>query len=155
MTLIDDTLSIIDAREILRPYLSETYAVTPRQISEAEGDFGYSFPRSYRDFLLQVGSGDFRGIEFYGLVPSGNSVEEAANALWLTKSMQGGIGLPPGLFVVGDLGDGAFACLDMTAVVEDECPVILWDPSESLAKNRRILAKSFGDYFMERILSVI
>lgn len=155
MNSIDDVLSAIDARDIPRPYLSGAYAVTDEQILAAEENLGFSLPKSYREFLRKVGSGDFRGVEFYGLIPSRNEIEETPNALWITRSAQNEIGLPSGLFVVEDLGDGVLACLDLTELETDECPVILWDPSEKSVQKKKVLAESFGDYLMSRILTVL
>src|SRR5579859_7163308 len=102
----------------------------PEQVSEAENILGRSFPSSYQEFLLKIGSGDFRGLEFYGLVPTGNSTEEIPNALWLTMRLREDIGLPSGLFVVEDLGDGVLGCFDLDRFDGHERTVVLWDPSE-------------------------
>ncbi len=155
MTTIEQVLSAIDSRNIARPYLSGSYAVDPAQVAEAEEALGYTFPGSYRAFLLKLGSGDFRGLEFYGLVPSGNATEEIPNALWLTLRLQQEIGLSPGLFVVEDLGDGVLACLDLRARDSGECPVVLWDPSERTDGSHTVLADSFASYLMSRVLTVL
>ncbi len=146
-----EAIAKIDATGMSRPYLQKKYAVSYSQIISAENELKYKFPSSYRYFLEHFGSGDFKGLEFYGLVP-GNSVYEIPNSLWLTMNLRETESLPEDLFVIEDLGDGALACLWLSKMSHDnECPVILWDYGEMWTENPHVLASCFGEYFFNRI----
>ncbi|HEX5057247.1 MAG TPA: SMI1/KNR4 family protein [Gammaproteobacteria bacterium] len=152
---IDEAISKIDASGAERPFLQSKLRVDQSQIIDAEKVVGFSFPESFRYFLYSYGSGDFKGIEFYGLVPGNNDLEEIPNSLWLTMKHRRKQNLPDDLYIVENLGDGSLACLLLSQRVKDECPVILWDYSEGRKGRPHVLAGSFGEYFYQRIIEVL
>lgn len=154
--LVDDAISMLDKAGMERPYLQSKYGVTESQIREAEDLLGVSFPESYRYFLAKFGSGDFKGIEFYGLVPNDNELEEIPNTVWFTKNAISFGDIKEGFVVVEDLGDGTLACLDTNLMNERECPVVICDLAESTESGRNpVLAESFGKYFFDRLESAV
>ena len=152
---IQSTIERIDRSNIPRPFLDKKYAVAETQIRQSEEEIGFPLPESYVYFLSEFGSGDFGGIEFYGLLPQGNHIKEIPNALWLTLKSRELEGLPSSYFVVENLDDGAIACLDLSVMTDKECPVVLWELGESGNSKPHVLADTFGDYFEQRITLVL
>lgn len=154
--LIDEAILMIDNTGSDRPYLQSKYKVDESQICEAEKILSLHFPESYRYFLINFGSGDFEGIEFYGLIPNENELEEIPNTVWFTKDAISSGDILSGFVVVEDLGDGSLACLDINLTNNRECPVVLCDLAESLESGENsVLAENFGQYFFDRINTTI
>lgn len=157
-TMIQEALGQIDSAGLQRPYLSKKFSLSEGEIKVAENRLGTVFPSSYRKFLSEIGSGDFEGVEFLGLIPGKLDYASRPNTLWLTKRLQESRSLPPDLFVVEDFGGDAFACLVLTQLEGDECPVVVWEVSESSERQRaapHVLATSFGEYFLNKIRELI
>lgn len=152
---IKEAISEIDASSKERLYLSEKNAVSETQINDAEKIIGYSFPPSYRYFLSTLGSGDFRGIEFYGLIPNKNNYPSVPNALWLTEEAIKNEELPSDLFVIESLDDGCNACIELSKKPSEERQIILWDIGEAPTKSRYVLGNNFGDYFYNKIMGAL
>lgn len=150
---VNSAITLIDKVGFERPYLQKKYAVDVEQLERVEQELEVVFPESYRYFLLNYGSGDFKGREFYGLIPGETDLEEIPNAFWFTKSAREDECLGTNLFVIEDLGDGVLACLDLSKLNENECPVVEFDsgsPEETV-----FLADSFGAYFYLRVKEAI
>jgi|TARA_R110000744_G_scaffold105898_2_gene202061 hypothetical protein len=157
-TNIDAALAAIDAAGLDRTYLSHTGGVTEGRISEVERELGINFPSSYRYFLKTLGQGDFEGIEFLGLFEEKTALEKWGNAYRVTLELRKNGFLPDDLFAVKNFEGDAYACLHLTNFRNEECPVILWDFGESVARQRtnpHILACSFGEYFFNLIEELI
>lgn len=152
---INEAISKIDESGKERPYLQSKFRVNENQVCDAERKIGFSFPESFRHFLLNYGSGDFGGREFYGLVPGDNNLEEAPNSLWLTLDLRARENLPDDFYVIEDIGDGTTACLLLSHDSKGECPVVLWDYGEGNVDCPHVLAQSFGEYFYERIDEIL
>ena len=153
--LIESALAEIDRLGKPRPFLSAKFKASENDVSGAEAELGLFFPDSYRYFLLTLGSGDIGGVEFCGLIAGQPHVPEASNALWISMQERQAGNLPTDLWVVEELGDGAYACVELQTGKGQEGRVVLWEPSESVDTNRQILASTFGQYFQDRIHFVV
>lgn len=122
-------------------------------VAKAENVLGVVFPPSYRHFLLQMGCGDFNGLEIYGLI--GDNFEESTvpNGIWLTLHQRRAINLPPSCIIIGDGGDGNFYAIDTNRVHADgESPVIRVSID---GKYRERVADSFGNYLLDSVRGVL
>ena len=146
-------IEYIDERGLERKYLQDENAVNIEQVEEVEGQLEFVFPDSYRFFLLNYGFGDFEGLEFYGLVDGNNNYEGIENAFWYTKELRRDAFFPVDLFVIESLGDGTEACLNLTMMENNECPVVLFDTG--CPDDIYILAESYGVYFYNRVQEAI
>jgi len=118
-------------------------------VIRAEEALGLRFPPSYREFLLELGSGDVAGFEVYGLVDEDFIDSAVPDAVWLTLEERQSNGLDPRFVIIGALGDGTYDCLD-TAHVDGtgEAPVVqLSADFEDPVK----LADSFGEFFLGEV----
>lgn len=155
---INEALKAIDKSGLDRPYLNNKFAVSVSEIQEAEIKLGFEFPESYREFLKNLGSGDFHGEEFYGLIPGQLDAEEIPNGLWFTMDMRESCNLPQSVFAFQAFDGDAVACLLLSKMENGECPVVQWDYGEDQEKQLNkphIIADSFGDYFFDRINDLI
>jgi len=128
------------------------------EISSCESSIGYSFPASYHHFLASYGFAGIAGTEFCGLIVGDLNSPSHLNAFNFTKEMREEFELPRELFAFENFDGDAVACLFLSQKVDDECPVILWDHSESFErqfKKPHILASSFGEYFFEKIKKIV
>ncbi|WP_417790624.1 SMI1/KNR4 family protein [Terasakiella pusilla] len=155
---ITKALAEIDQSGLKRPYLDPKFSVSEQEVLIAEHRIGFKFPKSYRAFLRAVGSGDFQAVEFYGLIPNQLDLNEIPNAVWFTEDLQNSYSLPKELFAFQDFDGDAVACLFLSKMDDEECPVVLWDHGEAAdiqMKKPYILASSFGEYFSEKIRELI
>jgi len=150
---INAAINLIDENGLERPYLQSKYAASFDEVDYVEKELGFKFTESYCYFLTNYGTGDFRGLEFYGLIHKQVDIEEIPNAFWFTKSSRESDGLKENLFVIEDLGDGMMACIDFSKRVNDEHSIVEFDIGSP--DTQSVLADSFGDYFYQRIESVI
>jgi len=110
------------------------------------------WPRSYCDFLLQVGSLDLAGDLILGL-GKGISDEHSVFARTFHARAVSGLELPAKYAVVYEVGNGDLECLDCGKVKDGECPVVLWmhdHPDASLQKPE-IIAKTFTSWLAKKI----
>lgn len=128
-------------------------------IDAAERVLGLIFPPSYREFLLFLGCGDIEGNEFYGVISSDFLNSGVPDSVWLTLRERKESNFPSHLVIVGSQGDGAYYAIDCNRAREDkECPVIIWhinSPKDELNHKVNILAESFGEFFAEKINSLL
>lgn len=122
-------------------------------VARAEAALGLTFPPSYRQFLLDLGSGDVAGFEVYGLVDDDFVDSAVPDAIWLTLEERESNGLDPRFIIIGALGDGTYDCLDTAHLdASGEAPVVqLSADFEDPVK----LAESFGEYFLAEVESAL
>jgi hypothetical protein len=117
----------------------------------AEGVIGGSFPPSYREFVLQLGAGNFGSTEFYGVIDENFYDSEVPNGIWLTLRERVDSKLPFNYIIVSATGDGAFYCVEMSR--ETDTPVFIFHPNvpRSAQVKREIIARDFGEFFLTQI----
>lgn len=122
-------------------------------VSKAEAALGVKFPPSYRRFLLEMGCGDFNGVEVYGLILDDFEMSTVPNGIWLTLSERTSMELDPAFVIVGDGGDGDYYALDMKKVdPSGESPIVRLSMDGKQIEN---VAESFGTYFLNLISPVV
>lgn len=113
--------------------------VEEKYINNAKEQLQVSFPESYKQFLRQYGSGGVLGIIISGVQSNDNSSVVSGTERYRK------LGLDIKCVVVQDCGEFAM-CLDMSEMVDSECPVVSWDRA-SKTKNKRY--KNFYDYLID------
>ena len=128
--------------------------VSDSDIELCEREIGFKLPDSYKFFLSRYGYGGAASIEFYGLISGDLREDSDVNAFAVNQELQIDYSLPKELFAFENFEGDAVACLMLSRMSNGECPVILWDHSQSLERNLRkpyIYADSFGEYFLKKI----
>ena len=130
------------------------HPVSDSDIELCEREIGFKLPDSYKFFLSRYGYGGAASIEFYGLISGDLREDSDVNAFAVNQELQIDYSLPKELFAFENFEGDAVACLMLSRMSNGECPVILWDHSQSLERNLRkpyIYADSFGEYFLKKI----
>jgi hypothetical protein len=126
----------------------------PRLIGKAQKALGVTFPDSYRNFLEEFGSGNFGGIEFYGIVDENFTTSSIPNGVWYTLRIRSQYKFPQALVIVGTADDGSLCAIDSSRITETrEAPVIRYEVGLS-AKESYLgdVAADFGDFFLRGVL---
>lgn len=120
-------------------------------LESAERVLNLSFPDTYREFLKMFGCGDIGGEEFYGLVSENFHKSSIPDAVWLTLEERKS-GLPEGLILIADTGDGSFYALNTLKLAGKECPVVIWEPGvSSPLESLPTAAPDFGSFLLQRL----
>ncbi len=123
-------------------------------VVEAEKALSVTFPPTYRCFLKELGCGDCRGFEVYGIIGSDFDNSGIPDAIWITKRERVDSDLPTDLVIVGATGDGGYWALDLAqANNEGEAPVIIWMPGAVNRRREQVQAPDFGSYLLSEIRS--
>ncbi|MHC1748089.1 MAG: SMI1/KNR4 family protein [Cellulosilyticaceae bacterium] len=113
--------------------------VEEKYINKAEEQLQVSFPKSYKQFLRQYGSGGILGITISGVQSNDNSSVVSSTERYRK------LGLDMKCVVVQDCGEFAM-CLDTSEMVDNECPIVSWGRA-SKRKNERY--KNFDNYLID------
>jgi antitoxin YobK len=110
------------------------------QIQAAERELGVRFPKSYRTFLHQYGSGNLDGIEIFGL-----QADRLSGDVVMINQLTTDV--PSHLIrFTNDIGNYSYYLDSSQMNEEGECPVIVFGPDE----NGRIVAESFIHFLEKR-----
>jgi hypothetical protein len=121
-------------------------------IAKAEQALSFSFPPTYRAFLLKMGCGDVAGVEIYGVINDDFENSETPDAIWLTLKERLDAALPDDLIIVSELGDGSFDAIDMGQRREDgEAAVITWMPGADNDRSKQVIAEDFGAFHLKKL----
>src|SRR6267142_5164264 len=94
-------------------------------VEKAEKALSLSFPPSYRRFLLELGCGDIKGLEIFGLIDANFERSTIPNGIWLTLDERRSIGLDPRYVMIGEGGDGTYYAIDtLNTDRTGEAPVV-------------------------------
>jgi hypothetical protein len=118
----------------------------PALLAAAEAALGRPLPASYRRFVEELGAGSLGSFEVYGVIDDDFEDSSVPDAIWFTLSEREA-GLPGGLVVVGESGDGALVCLDLDDGAA-EPPVVL---ASAAWEERLALAPNFGAYLLDGV----
>lgn len=117
------------------------------EIVKVERDLGNTLPDSYKYLLRHYGTLVFMGLELTGTYH--NKLDDRNSVITRTRSNRKNLGLPHFAIMVHSFGDGCWAVLDTSRMINNECPVILWDPCDSACFIKPyIYAKNFGQYLL-------
>lgn len=115
----------------------------------AEQILGYPFPETYRRFLSEWGAGSFGSSEIYGIVNDDFEHSSVPNGIWYTLKLRMESFIPPTLVAIYDVGDGELFCLDLSAMHDNEAPIVTFTPGGSLDQRREQIAEDFGRFFLD------
>ena len=122
-------------------------------VAKAEAALGLNFPPSYRRFLLELGCGDIRGLEVFGLINDSFEKSTVPNGIWLTLNQRRATGLNQCYVIIGDGGDGSYYALDIRQADEKgETPVVRLSHD---GRTSEAVADSFGTFLLEAVKHVV
>lgn len=133
--------------------------ISEETIKSAEEILDIGFPNSYKTFLRELGCGDVRGSEIFGLIKDENFLLELVplvgipNVVWVNLQWRRDFFLPSNIILIYGIGDGSHYALDLSQMDDQgECPVVYWplDGYEATPK-LEIVAKDFGEFFLNLI----
>lgn len=113
--------------------------VSDRFIEKAELQLRVTFPKSYKWFLREYGSGGILGITISG-VQENERFSVVSNTERYRK-----FGLDDKCVVIQDCGEFAM-CLDTSKIVNNECPIVSWERG---SKTKSQVYNDFYDFFFE------
>lgn len=111
-------------------------------IASAEFALGGTLPSQYRTFVENLGAGNIRGVEVYGVIsePFDGPVPDA---VWITLDERRVGNIAAEIIVVGDSGDGGYYCVHEG----EDGPVFLLE----LTGRKEVVAADFGAYLAMRL----
>jgi hypothetical protein len=113
------------------------------RIEEIESKYGIRLPRSYREFLMQVGGIDYPNHFFTSI--DDDYLDDTAGFMCNTNMIRAQVGIPDGIIALEyDHDADEIACLDLNRLNGDECPVIWYHPFQG--RVIRDCAKSFDEF---------
>jgi antitoxin YobK len=120
-----------------------------RLIDVAERELSVEFPKSYRKFLQEFGSGGLGSFEIYGLINDNFVNSGIPDVVWLTNKGRKEWNLPKFLIPIYDLGDGELFCVDLRTLKEGEAEIVAYTPGYSI-NNEKLekVADDFGTLFL-------
>lgn len=124
--------------------------VSMEEVASAEDQLGVRFPQSYRFFLIEFGWVSFGPFELYGL---GTGIPDYLEVVTVTLSEREEAmpRLPERLVPLMNDGGGCLHCLDTSQMIEQECPVVLWDPDLGPTQILSEEAGGFVDWLLNKL----
>lgn len=117
---------------------------TSNAIAGAERELAASFPTSFKQYLMRWGTLSFGPTEYFGL---GSQINDVVSR---TKRVREAHGLPPQFVVLSDHDGDEYVCLDTSTMVNEECAVVIWEPSSrSIDRQRASTFEKFLSSDME------
>jgi len=117
------------------------------EIFKIERDLGNTLPDSYKYLLRHYGTLVFMGLELTGTCH--DKLDDPSSVITKTRSNRKNLELPYFAILIHSFGDGCWAVLDTSRMIDNECPVILWDPSDGACFIKpHIYAENFGQYLL-------
>ncbi len=143
------TTPLESAFSIIRENPSRMQLLGPRDlclVESAERALGCSFPPSYKEFLVEFGSGAVGPTDIYGIVDDNFVSSAVPNGVWVALLERAEGGLPANLIVVGSNGYGGWYAIDTSQRDSGgESPVVEWFRDQIV----ETIARSFGDFLLE------
>ncbi len=113
----------------------------------AENTLAVRLPESYRHYLRRIGWGRFSCEELYGLgIDTPSHLELVKNAMAERDMM--GPPMPPTLVPLMNDGARNHYCIDTSATIMGECPVVFWDHEEGHNQKPNKVADSFEQWLI-------
>lgn len=127
--------------------------VSEEVVNKAEETLEAIFPKSYRDFLLRFGAGNFGFVDIYGLIDDDFYNSGIPDAVWYTLQLREEVNLPKNLVVIHDTGGGELFCLDTSA---PNVRVVAYAIGYDLeVQTYEIIANGFGEFLLNRVEFVL
>lgn len=122
---------------------------TDLEIERSQSQLGVSFPLSYKWFLRQYGAATWP-YDIYGL---GKNTWTDINVVHQTMNERHEVepAMPQQLIPINPDGFGNQYCLDTSALVDEEAPVVFW--SHQLGENQipQLISRDFIEWYKELI----
>lgn len=116
-------------------------------IVRAEEALGIQFPATYREFVRQLGAGNFGSAEIYGVIRDNFRDGTVPDGIWLTLKERSEANLPTSLLIIGDTGMGEYYCIRLE---ERGAPVIIFIPGMDPAE-AEVVAGDFGRFLLDQV----
>ena len=129
--------------------------ISEEEIQKCQELIGREFPASYKLFLRKLGCGDIAGQEFYGASSGRIPGTTVPSAIWCTLENRKAAHFPLDYLIIADTGYGPIMCLDLGAMKNDECPIVLWDSSFESKAQAEPIAADFGQFFLDQISTAL
>jgi hypothetical protein len=143
------------AKELMKSSSKISTFIGPRDeelIENAEKTLSVSFPKTYRKFLQEFGSGGLGSFEIYGLVNENFINSGIPDVVWLTTKGREEWKLPKYLIPIYDLGDGELFCIDLRTATGVEKEIVAYIPGYSSNDEKlEKVADDFGELFLNLI----
>jgi cell wall assembly regulator SMI1 len=122
---------------------------TAQEVAEAARSLGVKWPKSFNQFLREVGWFESGDLTVYGLGPKTPKHLKLVSMAKSERSAWDKIEpMPKGLIPIAPDGRGGHYCLDTNHQVDGECPVLYWDHElVSTGYKPERAAKSFENFF--------
>ena len=122
----------------------------PALIYSAERALGGPLPPTYREFVKNLGAGNFSAFEIYGVINEDFDESSVPNGVWLTLNERRAGNIPDNLIVIGSTGSGEYYCVEQSS--GPDSPVIVCPPG--LLRERQShdeIAKDFGEFLLKGV----
>lgn len=117
----------------------------------AEHVIGQSFPRSYRNFIVEYGCGAIDSEEIIGLGGPDHLSVLKLKSIFESRSRK----MPNYLLPIRADGYGNYDCIDLRKPTEnDEYEIVLWNHDDPNAQNYQTLSRSFAGW-LDGLLDMI
>jgi hypothetical protein len=118
------------------------------RVDDLERKYRIRLPRSFREFLSQVGGIEYPNHFFTSI--DDDYLDDAAGFMCNTYMIREQVGIPAGIIALEyDHDADQIACLDLNRMDGDECPVIWYHPFEG--RIIRDCARSFDEFIREYV----
>jgi antitoxin YobK len=119
------------------------------RVDAAERRLGMSFPEDYRQFLLELGTGNLGGHEIYGVFRDDFEDSGVPDVVWATLDARVEVDLGDSGILVGHDGSEGKIVLDTgRRQTNGSAPVVWWAPGEPLDA-APMLAEDFSSYLLQ------
>lgn len=139
----------------IRDFADKDYGcgASDSEIAAAEQSLGVLLPDSYRSYLRLIGWARFSHCELYGLgLDTPPHLGLVNNTVVERNSMEPA--LPLTLVPLMNDGAGNHYCLDTSATVAGECPVVFWDHEAGTSQCPELMAQSFPNWLVKLLDSL-
>lgn len=143
------------ASSLIKQYLDNAYFIGSRSealVGAAEQALNLKFPVTYRRFVLEYGAGGLGGEEIYGVINENFEHSGGADAVWNTLELRRRVEFSNDYIAIYSVGDGEVFCLDLGTSMNNEPPVIAFEPGLELRyQTREVITQDFGAFLLQRI----
>lgn len=134
-----------------QPFASVSGPQPPALLAAAETRLGLPFPKSYREFLRQLGAGSCGAQELFGIFQPDFENSSQPDVVWSTLNARRNYGLEDAGITIAFDGTESFHVLDTgRATANGSVPVVEWAPGDILEASP-VIADDFSTY-LEQVL---
>lgn len=127
-------------------------------IDNAEATLKIALPKTYKEFLVKFGCGNFGSKEIYGIIKFNDYLgplpfSTIPEVVWTNLKLQRNFNQPQHIIVISDAGEGSYYALDLSQMNDQgECPVVIWPiGGYEMTPTLEVVAPDFGTWFLEEV----